>query len=60
MPSKPAGKKSRHFLEVEAAKERFRQESSETLLKRKARGYLTKVGSIAIREVLAERQRTEN
>jgi hypothetical protein len=45
---------------VEAAKERFRRESSETLLKRKARGYLTKVSSIAIRAVLAERKRTEN
>ncbi len=48
-------KHARHFAEIEAAKADYRKASTEDLLKWLAIGYLTKVGSAAIRAVLKER-----
>jgi hypothetical protein len=53
--TKPVSKRLRDFKEIEAAKERMRQQSTEWLRKMASHSLvLTKAGRIAIREVLAE------
>ncbi len=55
MSSKPSSKRARDFAKVEENKERLRLISSEEIRARLARGYLTKDGAIAMRQVLEER-----
>jgi hypothetical protein len=51
------GKRDRHFERVEASAERFRKLTTEQLRRiLNNNPYLTKVGGIAIRQVLKERE----
>ncbi len=53
-------KTSKHFAKVDEYRDRFRKQSTAQLIERQNSGYrLIKEAAIALREVLAERERTK-